>query len=173
MFKKLLLICIIFFTQILTPELNDEEQTMSFSYPRKHIFRKQPVKVDGVDGRHGRVAKSSWLPWLLPSRVILEAEDVSPVASVPLGRPLPPEFQEFSLTLLSLLAEPTWQGKMSLSTRSFATFLGKGLQPPPDKAIFQVMKTRPIEAPNDQDKKRIRVLLNDGINTFSAVRTSH
>jgi len=30
------------------------------------------------------------------------------------------------------------------------------------------MKTRPIEAPNDQDKKRIRVLLNDGINTFSA-----
>ena len=42
--------------------LNDEEQTMWFRYHTKHIFRKQPVKVDGVDcvdGCHGRVAKSS------------------------------------------------------------------------------------------------------------------
>lgn len=55
-----------------------------------------------------------------------------------------------------------------LSTGAIAEFLGKEEQPPTDRAIFQILKSRVVQ-PEDSKEKKIRLCISDGVNSYTLV----
>ena len=54
---------------------------------------------------------------------------------------------------------------INLSSGSIEEYLCQGRQPPTNKAVFQIITSRPIKDQNNDNKQRIRLCLSDGVHT--------